>query len=389
MTLAKFGIQYASRSNKQIKGFAGLRGIELPHCNDRNNRKIWIQALRRKGQEATITFLDFPPEIRNMVYGLLPHLERKDPSIDRVTCHGAILGTCKQVYGEAAGILFAVSNLPISVTLTSRYINIPEDNDLNRHYGVDLFVNWNQTARGQESDRNLANPWPSYLANVRFLRLLVHVQDPAGPWWNVDPERKEVGIVQANCALYDLYRTLAKSKILHQLHADISCALNFPYHLHYVLLSPICAASGEAQELTLKLTFRSSTLTKAIENASAGFRKIRGLEREIGLHVELENRSITQGKRAHITMRWSPQLVGLQDALDRCQFATSVRESDGMHRFTSEEQLAGAISYIEKRLDDAYDEMVRSRTVDESEKFKQLTNMRIVRKAEAQIPASN
>jgi hypothetical protein len=154
--------------------------------------------------------------------------------------------------------------------------------------------------------------------------------------------------MQANNALYDLFRTLAKSKKLVQFHADIDCSPNSDLYLYYVLLSPICAASAEVQDFISKLTFKSPVLLKAIEETTGRLRKLRNLEEEIKLQAKLKNIPVADLERAQHTGWWSPDVLHLQEALECCQMATSAPRSRGMYKFEDEHGLAEVIRVVEQ-----------------------------------------
>ena len=260
MTLAKYGIQYAKWTNQQLRDFAEQRGITTRGLC-RKSRKFLIPALRAQDRTTSIDFLALPPEVRNMVYGmLLTPTEGRNISLSRshhvpsgkVVCHNAILFSCKQAYNEASEIFYHHAVIPLELRL--RYA-LPVSGTGTYTWGVGMKANQKQIVH--EGYKEYAeNSWPAWLTKVRKAILRVEIQ-VAGI---VDGG---LGIKQSlerrmNYRLYELVYLLGKDRRLRQLHLNIVCHVPELVTRIEALLSPLCALRAQDKRVTLEPPIRSN-----------------------------------------------------------------------------------------------------------------------------------
>lgn len=340
-----------------------MREVKLPCCNIEAHA---IEAPRAKDRRAKFSFLDFPPEIRNIVYGLLFVAKNcYGPPNAEVVCHPAILASCKQVNTEATGIFYATSVVPISISLRKRPLNCRSSILPQRQgYGVDIVANGKTVFPGQEQFQGIG----SVSVDVELSR----------PQLDIGEGAQGAGAVQANHAFFHLYRLLKKSSRIRWLRINLTSDLNLDIDHHYAHISPLFAASAIVTLSICELHGITLELKSAFENSRASFRKILDLEEEVKLQTEIFNSSTLELTRGEFKV-YSPSNPHLRPCLEECKGATSIRRMGTMYSFATEAELKEAIDFVEPRLDDAYEALRASQI--ESATLKELEKMRMDRSA--------
>ena len=373
MTLPRFGIRYETWSDTQLKEFAQQRSLELT----RDTRNSWIRTLRAKDRSATITFLEFPPEIRNVVYELLltqHHLSRKRPAV----CYPSILATCKQINEEAADMLVASYqniSVPLDISLQPHMSNKDRSS-----YRVKVSLNHKVLGKGQQGDRAFTILWPQSLAKLRSLDIRVSMY-AAG--WHVPieslPSGRELtricsaGESQINHALYELYHFLGKCNDLQQLNVMVTSMLPGTSKRHEELLSPACAIASMAKESKISVHpygGRLQEVGEVMQSTVDAFRDIRDLEQEVMLHTGSQQSLPPNSTESTGALLSKPSFRS--DILALCELLTSVRHSDSLCIFPHLEELDGDVKFMKRHLFDAKIEEVQERITAVVEKLKQL-----------------
>lgn len=135
MTKPDFALAYSECTDTELQTFIQARGLHIAWTTRRNV----ISSLRAADHNATFRFLDLPPELRNVLYIDTLTLHKKDGKTLKKYCQGAaILSTCKQIYNEAKDVLYADSEITITLQV---YQNVSFRHPIYQRTGVDAYVN--------------------------------------------------------------------------------------------------------------------------------------------------------------------------------------------------------------------------------------------------------
>jgi hypothetical protein len=238
--------------------------------------------------------MDFPPEIRNMIYELL--LIPEDTGVEqmRAVRHPLFLASCKQVHAEAADMLATLyQNISVRLDFALR-CHIGSTGRSTYH--VEVTLNRSVLGKGRQGDRALTLSWPISLRKLRYLNINVHMF-PVGLCVPAASQLSDREFTQIRCAgesqinhgLYDLYRFLGKDSRFKQIDVMTASMLSFTSRYREELLSPACAIASLAKKSRIhgyRRPFRIRHLHEPMQNVVDIFRDIRDLEQEVMLHDE-------------------------------------------------------------------------------------------------------
>ncbi|CAK4002610.1 Hypothetical predicted protein [Lecanosticta acicola] len=109
---------YNKRSCQQLRNLIRRRTGETVQVTE--TKASYIHKLTLLDCTTPFRFLDLAPELRNSIYEFLLVRDPDDEDED-ATAHPALLRTCKQIYAEGKGILYAESVLQIESTFFNSY----------------------------------------------------------------------------------------------------------------------------------------------------------------------------------------------------------------------------------------------------------------------------
>ena len=323
MTRNELALAYARCTDAEMRTFIQDRNLDITWTT----RIGAIRSLRKADHDATFTFLDLPPEMRNMIYVQLLTLREKGTTPLRKYCWPEILSTCQQVYDEAHKILSVNQEVTVSLVLNRRYNGPPY---LDHDHGVHASVNGCILHDPVDSLE-----WPKFLRNLTSLKLLIILALPCAMDSRAQIHSRTERL---NRALYGLYHLLVGgNNNINNLDVHIAQNLSIDTNRISDMLSPLCAIGARIATTNFAFQDVSQEVAINIQNSTNILRQLLFGYEEAKLHRDLDHMLSKNDRRPK-------NLKRLEDVV------TLMRHVGGFYTVPIERELQKALPLFEKEL---------------------------------------
>jgi hypothetical protein len=326
---------YEKWSIVALKQYAHQRGLKVPHASGFE----LVCMLRQTDHKASISFLDFAPEIRSIIYRELVAPRSNFEAPEGFYSYPAILATCEQVYNKAFDTIYTTTSIPISMRLQTHDV----DPCLNAtfDYLVEVGFNGGTLYSCQRYYETMGVPWPPALTKLWSLDIRITAKDSDPP---THLYGKVAAPVQLNHACSNLFEALSNSTSLRHMDINLRNAITTGLGTAAGLYFPMTALALRPGTITWSLTTSFNQLATGIRDSIAAFERLRVLTANIKLMKE-RNGSLSQG------------LVAVMQRIDE---VTTVPSAGFRGTLPGPEMLAEAIYDMEQNLAHANDKEVGS-----------------------------
>lgn len=193
------GLIYRKCSLKELKAFAGDRGIRVP-----SPKRKWqyVNALQYADNNRTFHgFLRLPPELRNIIYTYLLVLQPSRKKPKRRTATTQLLVISRAVHKEARGILYSMNGIDITFSFRIK----ASHHGVRSSIRVALHSSWSRKKHGVSFPElsELWHLWPCYLKRLQHLHITVEFKQTGSR-----PVLDSLWLYEPNHLLHCLYSFL-------------------------------------------------------------------------------------------------------------------------------------------------------------------------------------